>query len=47
MKGKIFIDTNIFVYAALKPRNKLDEKKHFQASALLSSIQELNVVVNV
>ena len=47
MKDKIFIDTNIFVYAALKPRNKLDEKKHFQANALLSNIRELNVVVSV
>ena len=47
MKDKIFIDTNIFVYAVLKPRNKLDEKKHFQANALLSNIRELNVVVSV
>ncbi len=46
MKDKIFIDTNIFVYAALKPRAKLDEKKHFQANILLSSIQELNVVIS-
>ena len=47
MKGKIFIDTNIFVYAVLKPQNKLNEKKHFQANALLSNIRELNVVVSV
>jgi len=47
MRDKIFIDTNIFVYAVLKPKNKLDEKKHFQANILLESIQELNVVVSV
>jgi len=47
MKDKIFIDTNIFVYATLKPKNELDKKKHLQANNLLESIQELNVVVSV
>jgi len=47
MKDKIFIDTNIFVYATLKSRNKLDEKKHLKANILLNAIQELNVVISV
>ncbi|SDN51216.1 hypothetical protein SAMN04488516_102354 [Desulfonauticus submarinus] len=35
MRDRIFIDTNIFVYSAIKSRNKLDEIKHIQAHNLL------------
>jgi len=47
MKDKIFIDTNIFVYAFLEPKEDLDKQKHLQAVNLLKSIQEFNVVISV
>ena len=47
MQGRIFIDTNIFVYAFLEPENSLDKHKHLQAVDLLNSIQEFNVFVSV
>ncbi len=47
MKDKIFIDTNIFVYAFLEPKEDLDKQKHLQAVNLLKNIQEFNVVISV
>jgi len=47
MKDKIFIDTNIFVYAFIEPEDETDKRKHFQAIKLLNSIQELNIFISV
>ena len=47
MKDRIFIDTNVFVYAFLEPEDDFDKQKHFQAIKLLNAIQELNVFISV
>ena len=45
MSGKAFIDTNIFVYAALKPLNNLD--KWQIAGALLNSSRSFVISTQV
>lgn len=47
MKDRMFIDTNIFVYAFIEPEDEKDKRKHIQAIKLLNSIQELNVFISV
>ena len=47
MKDRIFIDTNIFVYAFLEPEDNYDKPKHFRSVELLNSLQELNVFISI
>ena len=45
MKDKIFIDTNVFVYAYLEnPKRREDYKKHLKAKELLRSFMTDNIV---
>ena len=45
MKDKIFIDTNVFVYAYLEnPKKGEDYEKHFKAKELLRSFTTDNIV---
>ena len=45
MKDKIFIDTNVFVYAYLEnPKRREDYKKHLKAKELLRSFTTDNIV---
>ncbi len=45
MKDKIFIDTNVFVYAYLKnPKKRDDYEKHLKAKELLKSFTTDNIV---
>jgi len=47
MKDRIFIDTNVFVYAFLEPENNSDRQKYLQAIKMLSSVQDLSVFVSI
>jgi len=46
MKDKVFIDTNVFVYAYLEnPKKQEDYEKHLKAKELLRSFTTENIVV--
>ena len=47
MRDRIFIDTNVFVYAFLEPKDDSDKQKHLQAIDLLNSIKEFNVFISI